>query len=88
MKKKKNKIETFLFCIRIIKKTNKMSKAKSKTQKNLEAFKRVRGIDRQIAIENGTYHINWMPKSSAHKNDKKHNDKYASRKFKQKQFID
>ncbi len=88
MKKKQNKIETFLFCIRIIKKTNKMSKAKSKTQKNLEAFKRVRGIDRQIAIENGTYHINWMPKSSAHKNDKKHNDKYASRKFKQKQFID
>jgi len=65
-----------------------MKNKQTKTEKNLAALKRVRGIDRQIAIENGTYHINWMPKSSAHKNDKKHNDKYASRKFKQKQFID
>ena len=56
-------------------------KIKTKTDKNLEYVKRVRGIDREIAKESGEFH-SWMPKSRVHTDKKKKTNKDASREFK------
>jgi len=57
-------------------------KKKNKTEQNLATLKRVRGIEREAAIENKTFQINWNPKSSVHTDKKKKADKNSSREFK------
>ena len=58
----------------------KKNKKKTHLQKQLEHFKVVRGIDRQIAIESGEFHF-WNPTNRVHGDKKKKEDKNSSRKF-------
>ncbi len=57
-------------------------KKKSKTEQNLATLKRVRGIEREAAIENKTFQINWIVSSKTHVDKKKKSDKNSSREFK------
>ena len=56
-------------------------KPKSKTEKNLDYIKRVRGIDRELAKDSGEFHT-WMPQSRVHTDKKKKANKKECRNFK------
>jgi len=64
-----------------------MKKNKKKQQedlkKKLDYIATVNRIDRELAIENKTFH-SWNIPSKVHKDKKKHNDKTSSRKYKYK----
>jgi hypothetical protein len=58
-------------------------KEKSKLEKQLDSFKRQRGIEREAIIESGEFHA-WMPQSRVHTDKKKKNNKKSSRQYKYK----
>lgn len=57
-------------------------KPKTDTEKNLDYLKRVRKVDREIAIENKTFDGRWTTGTKVHTDKKKKADKQASREFK------
>lgn len=57
-------------------------KPKTNIEKQLAHIKKVRGIEREIAKEEKTFNIVWIPQSRTHSDKKKKENKQSSRKFK------
>lgn len=60
-------------------------KKKRKNSATITHVKTVRKADREIALENNTFHL-WLEKPKVTKNKKKYADKMESRNFKKNKY--